>query len=109
MKRFKILAYVIIMFILIIVGLLIYKNINKDKDENIKEKTSSEVKYLESKLVNLINSINNIKDENYSISISKIPAKSKNESSGSSTSTKGESQSNSKDEMGGKQEESRKF
>lgn len=105
MKKFRVLAYVIIMIITIIVGILIFNNVSNGDDQSQKEKVSAENKYLESKLVNLINTMNNIKDENYSISISKIPAQFKNVASGSSTSSKGESQSDSKEGMGGKEQD----
>ena len=105
MKKCRVLAYVIIMIITIIVGILIFNNVSNGNDQSQKEKVSAENKYVESKLVNLINTMNNIKDENYSISISKMPAQSQNVASGSSTSSKGESQSDSKGEMGGKEQE----
>lgn len=105
MKKYRVLAYIIIAIIIIVVGILIFNNVSNGNSQSQKEKVAAETKYVESKLVNLINTMNNIKDENYSISISKIPAQLKNAESGSSTSSKGESQSNAKEEMGGKQED----
>lgn len=95
----------IIAIIIMVVGILIFNNVGHRDNQNQREKVSAEIKYVESKLVNLMNSLNNIKDENYSISISKISAKSKNLASGSSTSSKGESKSDSKEELEGKEQE----
>ena len=107
LKKFSVLAYIIIMIITIVVGIIIFNNVSNGNEQSQNEKVSAENKYMESKLVNLINTMNNIKDENNSIYISKIPAQSKNVASGNSTSSsKGESQGNSREEMGGKQQDS---
>ena len=66
----------------------IYKlNTKKDETEEIKEKTLSDIQYIENKFVNLFNQVNNVKFENYTISVVKEnKEESKEESSSNSSS-----------------------
>ena len=86
MKKFKSLVYIVLIIIIGILAFLIFKNVNKNDGQNQKEKALSETKYVESKLVNLLNTMNNIETRNYEISVSKISGQSKNATSGGSSS-----------------------
>ena len=88
MKKYNKLAYLLLILILVALGIYIYKlNTRKDKTEEIKEKTLSDIQYIENKFVNLFNQINNIKFENYTISVVKEnKEESKEESSSNSSS-----------------------
>lgn len=67
MKKLKLFFFILFLFFLVftLTGC-------SNKDNNNKEKAVSEVKYLENRIINLANSINNIKYENYKITTSKI-------------------------------------
>lgn len=88
LKKYNKLAYLLLILILVALGIYIYKlNTRKDKTEEIKEKTLSDIQYIENKFVNLFNQINNIKFENYTISVVKEnKEESKEESSSNSSS-----------------------
>lgn len=73
MKKFKFLIYLILIIMIGVLAFFIFKNVDKNNDEITGEKAVSETKYFETKLVDLLNSMNNIDDRNYNISISKIP------------------------------------
>lgn len=92
-KNKKILLGVIL--ILIIIASVFGASFIKFKSKNNKwnddkEKTVSEVRYLETKLTSLLNAINNIKYENYKVMSSKID---ETESSSNSTKSSGRSDS----------------
>lgn len=88
LKKYNKLAYLLLILILVALGIYIYKlNTKKDETEEIKEKTLSDIQYIENKFVNLFNQINNIKFENYTISVVKEnKEESKEESSSNSSS-----------------------
>ena len=67
MKKFKKIAYIMLIIIIAILSLTIYTNASKDNGENQKDKVLAEIKYLEIKLENLFNSMNNIKINDYNI------------------------------------------
>ena len=92
-KNKKILLGVILILIIIasVFGASFIKFKSKDNKWNDdKEKTVSEVRYLETKLTSLLNAINNIKYENYKVMESKID---ETESSSNSTKSSGRSDS----------------
>lgn len=92
-KNKKILLGVILILIIIasVFGASFIKFKSKDNKWNDdKEKTVSEVRYLETKLTSLLNAINNIKYENYKVMSSKID---ETESSSNSTKSSGRSDS----------------
>lgn len=92
-KNKKILLGVILILIIIasVFGASFIKFKSKDNKWNDdKEKTVSEVRYLETKLTSLLNAINNIKYENYKVMASKID---ETESSSNSTKSSGRSDS----------------
>ncbi len=72
MKKFKRIAYIILIAIVAVLSLTIYTNANKDNGETEKEKVLSQIKYLETKLVNLFNTMNNIKTTDYNIIVTEI-------------------------------------
>lgn len=74
MKKYGKFLYLIIFIILIVtLGFLFYKVSRENKsneNENQKNKVFSEIKYLESKFIELFNDVNNINFDNYKISLS---------------------------------------
>lgn len=87
MKKFKKIAYIILIIIIIILSLTIYTNANKNNEQDEYDKAFSEIKFLESKIVNLLNSMNNIETRNYKISYGEISKETNNGSSASNTSS----------------------
>ena len=90
MKKFKKIAYIILIIIIVIMSLTIYTNASKDDGETAKEKVKSEIKFVETKLINLLNNMNNVKIDNYNIVTTEI---SKNTPENSNTSSEEGSQS----------------
>lgn len=89
MKNLKRIAYIILILIVLILGFVIYSNASKDDDNNKNEKAFSEIKYIESKLVELFNEMNKIESRNYSIAIGEISKETTQSSSGESSSSSG--------------------
>ena len=75
MKKFKRIAYIVLIAIVVILSLTIYTNANKNNEETQKEKVCSQIKYLETKLINLFNTMNNIKTSDYNIITTEISSK----------------------------------
>ncbi len=94
MKNLKRIGYIILIVIIAILGFVVYSNANKEDGNNGQEKAFSEIKYVESKLVQLFNEMNKIESRNYSIAIGEI---SKDSSSNQST---GQSSGQSSSESG---------
>lgn len=71
MKKYNILAYIILILIILLSGFFIYKVVAKNENEEneIKNKTVSEIKLIEGKFLELFNDMNNIKFDNYKITI----------------------------------------
>ncbi len=72
---YKVYAYIfLIIFLIFFTTFGIYKivKLNNKKDEQISEKVSAEIKYLDSNFLKLFNQMNNIEFENYKISINEI-------------------------------------
>lgn len=97
MKNLKRIGYIILIVIIAILGFVIYSNANKGEENNQQEKVLSEIKYVESKLVQLFNEMNKIESRNYSISIGEI---SKDNSSQSNAQSSGQSSVGSSSESG---------
>ena len=72
MKNLKRIGYIILIVIIAILGFVVYSNANKGEESNQQEKVFSEIKYVESKLVQLFNEMNKIESRNYSIAIGEI-------------------------------------
>ena len=90
-------GYIVLIAIMAILSLTIYTNASKDDGENQKEKTFSEIKFMETKLTNLFNTMNNIEARNYSVVTSELSKetteKSNNDNSSSKNGSEGESSS----------------
>lgn len=88
MKNIRRVGYIILIVIVIVLSLTIYTNASKDDEKELKEKTFSQIKYMEGKIANLLNSMNNIEVRNYSVVTSEMSKatteKSESESGGSS-------------------------
>lgn len=72
MKKYKKIPYVFLIIIVSVLSVTIYANASKEDKEAKKEKNFSEVEFLETKLLNLFNEMNNIETRNYDISVSEI-------------------------------------
>lgn len=95
MKKYTRIAYIVLILIILLSGFFIYKVSEKNSsDEDLKNKTFSEVKFLESQFLNLFNEINNIKFDNYTISSTEIKSEEMGISSSEQSSSSG---SNSKE------------
>ena len=92
-KKFKKIAYIILVIVILLLAYVIYSNATKIGEDNQKEKTISEIRYLDTKFVDLFNSMNNIQTRNYKIYTAKIEESRSEESTNSS--------SNSSDSSGG--------
>lgn len=108
MKKYTVISYIVLILIIFVFGFWIYKvSAKNNSGKEIKEKTYSELKYLENELQNLFNEINNIKFENYTISATNIEEnneqseESNSESSGNSKDKQSESQTQSEESSGG--------
>ena len=89
MKNLKRIAYIVLILIIVILGFMIYSNASKDDDNNQNEKTFSEIKYVESKLVELFNEMNKIESRNYNIAIGEVSKETEQSSSEESSSSSG--------------------
>lgn len=104
MKRYSKIAYISFIIVVIIMGFFIYKvlaNNNSTENKDEKEKALSDIKYIENRLANLFNDMNNISFDNYKLLITEDNSEtssSEGESSQDSSSS-GDSKS-SKEEIG---------
>lgn len=95
MKRIKGIAYVIVIVIVMVLSLTIYTNASKNNEKNQKEKIFAEVKLIEGKIANLLNSMNNIEARNYSVITSELSKATTEKSSSDNSSSKSGSSSGS--------------
>lgn len=88
MKKLKRIAYIVLIVIVTVLSLTIYTNASKDDGETQKEKIFSEVKFVETKIENLLNTMNHIETRNYKVETSELSKESteKSSSGGSSQS-----------------------
>ena len=86
MKKFKIISYIILFIVFVILALTVYTNATQNNEEDGKEKLTSEIKYLDTKLVDLFNHMNNIETRNYKIYTSKTEESGSTQNSGSGSS-----------------------
>jgi len=101
LKKFKKLAYIALILIIAILSFCIYKVYAKNnQDDDIKEKSFADIKYLEKEFTNLFNEVNNIKFENYTILATDIEEKKSSQELGqkSGQSSGGSSEKNSSSE-----------
>ena len=102
-KKFKKIAYIILVIIILVLAYVIYSNATKIGEDNQKEKTISEIRYLDTKFVDLFNSMNNIQTRNYKIYTAKIEESRSEESTNTSSNNSDSSGggSSSQDSSGG--------
>lgn len=91
MKKYKIFLFIFLIIVIIVLSVFLYFNISRGNNQNSKEKSLSEVEYVETKLVTLFNELNNIESRNYTVSVKEIESPSKEENSESSSSNSKES------------------
>ena len=72
MKKFKIISYIILLIVLVVLALTVYTSATQNNEQDEKEKVTSEIRYLDTKLVELLNHMNNIETRNYQIYTTKI-------------------------------------
>lgn len=110
MKKYKKLLFFFLILVIIILSFFLYNSISNENKDDGKEKALSEIEYLENKLELLFNKLNNIENNNYSLSVKKIEESSSsqsgsennNENSGESSGSSEEqsNSSNSEEESG---------
>ena len=108
MKKYKIFLFIFLIIVIIVLSVFLYFNISSGNNQNSKEKSLSEVEYVETKLVTLFNELNNIESRNYTVSVKEIESPSKEENSESSSSNSKESteqQSQGQDQNQGQQDQ----
>ena len=79
MKKYKKIAYILLIIIISVLSVTVYANASKEDRESKQEKNFSEVEFLETKLLNLFNEMNNIETRNYNISASEISTQAENQ------------------------------
>ena len=107
MKKYRKIAYLVLIVIIIVLSIALYVNISKGSEGKEEERKTSEINFLEEKLVNLFNEMNNIQTRNYSISVSEISEQSKKQKDSNSSS--GSDSSTSSDTSSGTNQKSQKF
>lgn len=86
LKKFKIISYIILLIVLVILALTVYTSATQNNEQDEKEKVTSEIRYLDTKLVDLFNNMNNIETRNYQIYTTKIEESRSAENSGGGSS-----------------------
>ena len=86
-KKFKMLAFIIFFAIIGVLGYVIYSNATKSNEQSLDEKVLTEIKYLEVKIVNIANKINNITTRNYKVTTKSVEQQSDSEESSSTNSS----------------------
>lgn len=89
LKKFKIISYIILLIVLVVLALTVYTSATQNNEQDEKEKVSSEIRYLDTKLVDLFNNMNNIETRNYQIYTTKIEESRSAENSGGGSSGEG--------------------
>lgn len=86
---------------------MIYVNANKNPEEYEKQKISSEMEFLESKILDLANMMNNIQTSKYSVTVKELPNQTQeNEKKDSSNSQEQSSESSNQGQSGGEENDS---
>ena len=96
LKKYRMIAYIVLVAIIIVITSVIYVNANKNPEQEEMQKVSAELEFLEDKLVNLINMMNNIQTSKYNVTVKQIPS----QSQGSEKENKSSSQSQSEEDNG---------
>ena len=71
-KRIKMLSFIIVIVIIGVLGVVIYSNATKDNEKTIEDKVLSETQYLEVKVINMANRINNVTTQNYKVTTKQV-------------------------------------
>lgn len=102
MQKYKKIAYIALILLIIICVFFIYKVFakNEQKDDDTIAKSLEDIKLLEGKFLNIFNELNNIKFENYQISASEIKKQNNNSKESSGGQEGGSSSGSSKKEEG---------
>ena len=90
MKLFELSKKIIFLILLISIFLLVGCDLETEKEESLEDKVDQEMEYVSSKLLTMINSLNNIDVKNYSV----VTQKSNNTSSSSQKKGQGTSEEN---------------
>ena len=72
MKKFKIISYIVLLIVLVVLALTVYTSATQNDEQDEKEKAIAEIRYLDTKLVELFNNMNHIETRNYQIYTTKI-------------------------------------
>ena len=89
MKKFKMIAYILLIVVVVVLSLTIYSNATKDNQNSTEEKIVSETKYIESKLIDLFNTMNNIEYNNYNVETNNVSTQASDQGTGGSSSGEG--------------------
>ncbi len=101
MKNLKRIAYIVLFVIVIVLSLTIYTNASKDDKKDQQDKTFLQIKYIEGKIANLLNTMNNIEVRNYSVVTSEMSKATTQKSNSENKSSSGKSGSGGKSSSGG--------
>ena len=101
MKKFKIISYIILLIVLVVLALTVYTSATQNDEQDEKEKVASEIRYLDTKLVELFNHMNHIETRNYQIYTTKIEESRSAQNSGGGTSGKNSGSDSSSDSDSG--------
>ena len=96
MKKLKITAYIVLITIVVVIGTTIFVKANEDGQKSQREKALTELKYLDSKIEDIFNEMNNITMRNYKVYTSNIEPNKKESSNTSSESSSSSDSGNSK-------------
>ena len=96
MKKLKITAYIVLITIVVVIGTTIFVKANEDGEKSQREKALTELKYLDFKLEDIFNEMNNITMRNYKVYTSNIEPNKKESSNTSSESSSSSDSGNSK-------------
>ena len=91
LKKYRIIAYIFLITIIIVISSVIYVNANKNPEEDQKQKISSEMEFLESKLLDLANMMNNIQTSKYSVTVKDVPGQTQESEGGNTSSSQNQS------------------
>lgn len=91
LKKYRIIAYIVLITIIIVISSVIYVNANKNPEEDQKQKISSEMEFLESKLLDLANMMNNIQTSKYSVTVKDVPGQTQESEGGNTSSSQNQS------------------
>jgi len=96
LKKLKITAYIVLITIVVVIGTTIFVKANEDGQKSQREKALTELKYLDSKIEDIFNEMNNITMRNYKVYTSNIEPNKKESSNTSSESSSSSDSGNSK-------------